>query len=194
MGKRTSRQLSGCTEFDAWLTQVEFFHPWRSKRTVMKKQTTGERFWSKVNKTPTCWLWVGFTNRKGYGCFRPLGGRSVNPILAHRYAWTVYKGQIPDGFCVLHSCDVPNCVRVDHLFLGTNLDNVKDCMQKGRRTYALGEKSHFAKWKWNDVRTARRLHAAGISTSRISKLCGIPQQTVSTWVTHLSWKESSHAD
>lgn len=75
-----------------------------------------------------CWEWQGYRIDKGYGRLRHEGGKK----LAHRVSYEAFVGAIPDGMCVLHKCDNPPCVNPDHLFLGTNLDNVKDCINKGR--------------------------------------------------------------
>lgn len=85
------------------------------------------RFWAKVNKTPSCWLWTAATLR-GYGQI------SLNrkPAYAHRLSWEMAYGPIPEGVEVLHKCDVPLCVRPDHLFLGSQQDNLADARQKGR--------------------------------------------------------------
>lgn len=87
-----------------------------------------ERFWKYVAPEPNtgCWLWTGSLLNYGYGAFSP-GGR------AHRFAYSAFKGPIPEGVFVLHRCDVPSCVNPDHLFLGTRADNVADMMQKGRQ-------------------------------------------------------------
>jgi hypothetical protein len=96
------------------------------------------RFWARVNlegpvhpvlKT-RCWPWTGCKKSDEYGYFTApgCGGR------AHRYAYHRYRGPIPDGLCVLHHCDNPSCVRPDHLFLGTRLDNIADMMAKGRQS------------------------------------------------------------
>ena len=87
-----------------------------------------DRFWQKVNVTPTCWLWTASQNSDGYGVFS-LDARTLR---AHRVSWTLHAGKIPEGLCVLHSCDVRNCVRPAHLFLGTQRDNMVDASQKGR--------------------------------------------------------------
>jgi hypothetical protein len=87
------------------------------------------RFWAKVNKTPTCWLWTASTTRRGgYGQIN-WNGRMQR---ANRVSWQIAYGDIPQGLQILHKCDVPACVRPDHLFLGTHLDNMNDARQKGR--------------------------------------------------------------
>jgi hypothetical protein len=98
------------------------------------------RFWSKVNKADSCWTWLAsrcgynYKNGGGYGQF--CKGRSA--WYAHRVSWTICRGEIVGDLQVLHRCDNPICVRPDHLFLGTQLDNMKDCRVKGRE--AVGEK------------------------------------------------------
>lgn len=94
-----------------------------------------ERFWKKVNKAgrvvrdgmDECWEWIGGRTRQGYGVF--CWERSTG---AHRVAWLIEHGSIPDGLHVLHRCDNPSCVRVSHLFLGTKFDNARDNALKGR--------------------------------------------------------------
>jgi hypothetical protein len=92
-----------------------------------------KRFWDKVDKTETCWLWTAWKNNNGYGALmvRHPGGGFLNN-LAHRISWELEYGPIPKGLCVLHTCDTPSCVRPDHLFLGTRGDNARDKVAKGR--------------------------------------------------------------
>lgn len=85
-------------------------------------RTAEERFWQKVDKSEGCWLWTAATNPKGYGCFAPTPD---NQMGAHRFSYMLAKGPIPDGLFVLHRCDVPACVRPDHLFLGTQRENIR---------------------------------------------------------------------
>ena len=89
-----------------------------------------ERFMSRVDVGPGCWLWRGTTNSSGHGRFKI---RTNVLVQAHRFVWEQLVGPIPDQLCVLHRCDVPNCVNPDHLFLGTQADNINDMYAKRRR-------------------------------------------------------------
>lgn len=75
-----------------------------------------------------CIVWDGYVNEKGYGR-RHYNGKFW---LVHRLEWTMINGDIPEGMGVLHKCDNPPCINIDHLFLGTNKDNVDDRVSKGR--------------------------------------------------------------
>lgn len=93
--------------------------------------TLEARFWIKVDRSGDCWEWMAARNpyRGDYGIFSPSKGKTVT---AHRMAWELAHGPIPDGMQVCHTCDNPPCVRLDHLFLGTNRANVTDKIAKGR--------------------------------------------------------------
>tara|TARA_R110000868_G_scaffold45878_2_gene151968 strand:- start:330 stop:872 length:543 start_codon:yes stop_codon:yes gene_type:complete len=100
-----------------------------------------DKFFDKVNvdETSSCWLWSGSLNKNGYGLFRPT---YKTRVLAHRFSYLLVRGPFSLSTCVLHTCDVRNCVNPTHLFLGTRADNIKDMVAKGRHT--KGE-TH-AKW------------------------------------------------
>lgn len=95
--------------------------------------SAAERFWARVRKLPDdgCWLWTGGVN-VGYGAIWMNG----NNMGAHRFSWELHLGAIPQEIFVCHKCDNRLCVRPSHLFLGTNADNQRDCVQKGRFTRA----------------------------------------------------------
>jgi len=94
-----------------------------------KPRPVAERFWEKVDKTDGCWLWTASRTTSGYGQFCPVGNV---PRKAHRIAWELTYGPVPEGAHVLHRCDTPLCVRPDHLFLGDAAANVDDMWTKSR--------------------------------------------------------------
>lgn len=126
--------------------------------SLTKKQINN--FWTKVKKTDSCWLWMRRTDDiTGYGRVN-INGHNYN---AHRIAWMITFGEIPDnnsyhGICVLHKCDNRKCVNPNHLFLGTQKDNMRDAKQKHRLSGKLvGEKNGRSKLTWNDVAKIKSL-------------------------------------
>ncbi len=98
-----------------------------------------ERFWARVEKTQTCWIWKGGTSGSGYGQLRIQRKLRQKSLLAHRVAWVLSQTDpIPPSIQVLHRCDNPRCVNPDHLFLGTQYDNMQDMIKKGR----LGQRAY----------------------------------------------------
>jgi hypothetical protein len=85
------------------------------------------RRWIPVTESG-CWIWTEGCDKDGYGKVQ-IQKKSLR---AHRCAWMLFRGDLPDDLCVLHRCDVPSCVNPDHLFLGTNQDNTADRVRKGR--------------------------------------------------------------
>ena len=94
-----------------------------------------------------CWLWVGdYATNTRYGQITSSGGaKERKKFRAHRASWELNRGPIPNGLSVLHKCDTPACVNPDHLFLGTQADNMHDMFAKGRRPTARGERAGKAK-------------------------------------------------
>lgn len=95
----------------------------------------GVRLWRHLSPDAVtgCWLWTGATF-KGYGLIRS-GGQGCPTHLAHRVSWRVHCGPIPEGLYVCHHCDNPPCCNPAHLFLGTQADNMRDCVSKGRQRH-----------------------------------------------------------
>lgn len=117
-----------------------------------------------------CWLFAGGITSFGYGRLYWLG-----ETRAHRVSWRVFKGQVPDGMFVLHTCDTPCCWRIDHLFLGTKGDNNRDAQAKGRA--AIGNLPPTANAKIGpDVAQAVR-DAAG-TQAEIARRFGIGRSQV----------------
>lgn len=141
------------------------------------------RFWAKVRPEvgDACWLWTGAAQR--YGTFKPDGKN----VLAHRYSWELHFGPIPEGLCVCHKCDVPLCVRPDHLFIGTMKDNCQDREQKGRGNQPRGEKQHSAKLTEEIVRDIKKRIADGESMYAMGKQYGLHRSAIRCIKTGRSW-------
>lgn len=95
-----------------------------------------ERFWEKVNKTETCWLWLGATTRNGYGQIftKKVSGRPYH-MLAHRYSYELFKGDIPEGLHIDHLCGVSTCVNPEHL------EAVTQAVNNSRQRYPSREQT-----------------------------------------------------
>lgn len=146
------------------------------------------RFWSKVDPTSPflgCWSWAACVNPAGYGILR----WQQRAQLAHRVAWSMLCGTIPDGLCVLHRCDNPRCVNPAHLFLGTQAENVHDMDAKGRRVNrpVYGASHHNAKLTDAAVEQIRARRAVGQKQAQIAEAFGVAQVTISRIVTGRGW-------
>jgi hypothetical protein len=159
-----------------------------------------ERFWARVQKTDTCWLWTGGPSASGYG--QIAYGRN-QPGAAHRVSWELHHGPIPDGLWVLHRCDVKLCVRPDHLFLGSALDNSRDMVRKGRsatgdrngarlhpdrRASTAGEHNPRARLTNAQVRSIRDRARAGVPQRGLAAAYGVAESTVSRIVNRHGWE------
>lgn len=174
------------------------WHQWHATRFCSKRckgiGTTlpyAERFWGLVEKGVDCWMWLGgLWNGYGYFDGTPVPGNGKFRELAHRLAYTLAVGPIPEGLQVCHKCDVPTCVRPDHLFLGTQADNVADMRAKGRQRYGnhKREANPNVKLSESDVEEIKRLYP-GTSQTKLAKQFGVAQAHVSRIILGKAWRE-----
>lgn len=148
-------------------------------------QTVSERFWAKVQKgkKDECWQWLAHCSRDGYGML------NVNNFAdrAHRVSWRLHFGEIPKGIYVLHKCDNPPCVNPDHLWLGTQADNVRDMNEKGRERGSKGEAHPNAKLTAKQVKEIRRLYDGGLQQNRIAEMFPVSSRMIWHIVRRLNW-------
>lgn len=165
----------------------------RGEIAVHHKSPVVNRFWAKVSKDGPrhpvlgkCWLWVGGSSG-GYGSIFSAGRKQK----VHRYAYKLLVGDVADNICVLHRCDNPSCVNPEHLFLGTQQDNIADMVSKNRQTGAVGERNGNTKLTEDQVREVRRLYRYKSRTHGIYALAerfGVSDSTIHFIVQGKRWK------
>ncbi len=155
---------------------------------LMKLSKADEhRFWTKVLVTDddtSCWLWQAYTDNMGYGKFGV--GKSVE--LAHRVSFTI-SGRVltEDKPHVLHTCDVPSCVRPQHLYAGNAVDNARDCRNRGRHS--------SLKMNLQSVREVREMYKTGNYTrAALAKLFNLEASGVSKIISGAYWREEAPSD
>jgi len=154
-----------------------------------------DRVLSRVVRIPFsgCWIFTGATNEAGYGIVG-TGRRGEPNDRAHRITYRHFRGQIPAGMFVCHSCDVPECCNPDHLFLGTNQDNVNDMVAKGRNSppprnpHVVGSVHPLAKMNEQQVVEIRKLYAQGWTQQSLAVKYGVARQTISKVVNNKRFK------
>lgn len=153
-----------------------------------------ERFNAKINKNGSipahcpelgpCWEWTAYKLKTGYGYF---SYKHAKAKYAHRVAYEMAFGDIPEGLSVLHKCDHPNCVRPSHLFLGTTQDNIADKISKKRHRSGEGVPNH--KLTEADVIIIRQRYATeGISRAKLAGEYGVTSGTIGSVVRNKTWK------
>jgi hypothetical protein len=148
------------------------------------------RFWSKVDKSGDCWLWTAALHDDGYGMFRTKSYGSM--VGAHRHAWELTHGPIPEGMCLCHHCDTPACVNPAHLFLGTHAENMEDMASKGRAKNQAGKLNGNVKLNEVDVLAIRARYAAGgIILKELGAEYGVSTNAVWRIVHRKSWRHLS---
>ena len=144
-------------------------------------------FWNLVDKSDSCWCWSGCKSKNGYGSFSVyVNGKSMT-LKAHRFSYMLNVGIIPPDMCVCHRCDNRVCVRPDHLFIGTKLDNYIDMVQKGRVVRVRGEAINSAKLKDVDIQPIRDLVANGVSRKSVSIKFSVSPTTIERIIRGETW-------
>lgn len=133
-----------------------------------------------------CWAWSGAVNSNGYGRF------SMNNkfVLAHRVSYELFIGCIPDGKNVCHSCDNRLCVNPHHFWLGSQSENLKDAVSKGRmfRPNTTGENNGNRKLSADDVEKIRSMHDGGQKKYQIAELFGVSPSTIGDVISRKTWR------
>lgn len=151
------------------------------------------RFWSKVNKKSDfeCWEWMAYKNKEGYGKFK-VGGKKGTAVGAHRIAFELTNGLIKQEegkprILVCHKCDNPPCCNPNHLFLGTDQDNVNDREKKGRNKIPMlkGADHGNAKLTEDQVRT---IFHSNLKGKQLSKIFKVSQGLISSIRHRSCWK------
>ena len=160
-----------------------------SKKGSIRRRyaTLHEAFW--VNVTPQdpalCWPWQGFRTHEGYGKVR----FQYSYYLAHRLSYVLHYTEPPRDLMVCHHCDNPSCVNPHHLFVGTHTDNMRDCVQKGRKNFCLGERHGMSKLTEADIQHILRLaEIMPRGKQRIlAERFGVRQQAISRILSGKRW-------
>ena len=175
-------------------------------KPILNPNRLRDKFFSSFDINDNgCWIWHGGITGKGYGYI--YNGKSRIP--SHRLAYELFIGKIPDGLMICHKCDVPACVNPEHLFSGTNKDNIMDCSKKGRHgmhthpekrscgprngmikhpeSRLYGEKSSSARLITADVIAIRKMYAAGESRTSIAEKFGMSYYTIWEITTGRTW-------
>lgn len=134
-----------------------------------------ERLEMNIYKTPGCWLWTGYL-KNGYG-FTELQGVGV---YAHELSFLIFRGPVPEGKEICHSCDIRQCVSPEHLFAGTRAENVQDAWRKGlgsQPPITRGSNHHLATLSDAQVIEIRRLMQAGATQRELARRFGCSSST-----------------
>lgn len=176
-----------------WYRMKNYGNPTLVAIKQLHGMTPEERFWARVNKTDSCWLWIGgktkSRSKEEYGVitFHAPNGQKKKHAMAHRYSWEIHNGPIPEGMLVCHKCDNPPCVNPDHLFLGTILDNNIDKLEKGRHRWGNMRGVEHGMSKLNDEKV-KAIRKDERPDKVIAKEYGVCRVTVQEIQARKTWK------
>lgn len=161
-------------------------------RTLTLSESVRRRFEEKYMPEPMsgCWLWLGALSKYGYGTIS--GGRAHNhvPLFAHRVSWEIANGPIPPGLSICHKCDNTACVNPQHLYAGTQRQNIQDALDRGRWTQhgaSVGADHHLAKLTEDDVKEIRRAAEAGETRVSLARRFGVDPTNISCITLRKTW-------
>lgn len=186
-------------EFSVWPSALKYHNPkycslecskskkneWKNaneKKTLELMRKRFERF-VITNGPDDCWGWKGAINESGYGILRC--GPILKNMRASRVSWLIHKGNIPDGLYCLHTCDSPICSNVNHLFLGTQKDNMNDMLKKGRRKTSRGEEAGRAKLTDKQV---IEIWESDLGSRKLSKIYKVGRTAIKNIKDGVAWK------
>lgn len=165
--------------------------PWRKINAGLptgacKPTSVAERLWSRVDKGHGCWLWRGYVTAAGYG--------QMGAGLTHRVSYELTYGPIPTGLEICHSCDTPNCVRPDHLFIGTHAENMADMAIKNRSNYGRhpesikrGEQVGTSILTSAQVIEIRLQHKAGMTQAQLARQYRVTASCIYDVIKRKNW-------
>lgn len=144
-----------------------------------------KRILSSIKKSKAgCWVWQKTIHAGGYGIVSLRGKHEM----AHRAAWKVLVGEIPEGMQLNHTCHNRACINPDHLYLGTQIDNMRDMQDAGRENKALGERGGMTVLTEVAVREIRKLIGEGWTNKDIARVFGVAPTTVSSIKRKRTWR------
>ena len=145
-----------------------------------------KRFFEKVQKTRECWNWTAST-KNGYGNIGISVNKKKTILYTHRVSYQIFKGKIGEGLVVMHSCDNKLCVNPKHLLLGTQGENLKDMVAKGRS--AKGEFHSQSKYTKKQILSIRELYKKGNHTQeKLAEIFGTTAKYISSIINYKRWK------
>lgn len=162
-------------------TNNSFYNTATKEQKIEKIRYKFEKF--VIKNGNQCWKWKG-----SWGGGYPQININKRIIRGHRASYLLNISDIPSGMFVLHKCDNKECCNPEHLFLGTQKDNMRDKINKGRSNIVRGEKCSFAKLKTNDVLKIKLMIKNGILLSNISKIYNVSDTLIRKIKNNKVWK------
>lgn len=167
----------------SYFAKRRFCSPQCAARATARHLPLVDRLNQKLDKSGDCWLWTGCRSKAGYGLFSYRN----RLISAHRAAFIAFRCEDPSGKVVCHKCDTPACCNPDHLFLGTQGDNIRDMHSKGRAGCAgvKGSKHHSAKLTEADILSIR---SSACDASTLADQYGITRTSIYLIRSRKTWR------